>query len=307
MELGFYLPTSTSGVNRRDLSRIARQAEEMGFGSLWVADHIVAPTVVASRYPFHPNGIYHNNPTGPYLEPLTALAFTAGISQHARLVVSVLVVPYRHPLATAKIAATVDVLSAGRLVLGVGAGWMAEEFAALGHEYFRRRGANTDEQLEIMQRAWTGEPFAFRGEFYDFDEVIVAPAPEQRPLPVWVGGHTDAALRRAVRFGTGANGNAGDLAQTARTVERLGELSAAAGRLPPDMTLRAHVRVAERPEPFAPGHLIGPPGYLAEALAGYAGLGVTSFGLDCRMDGIESMSATLDRLAPVLAAVPQLG
>jgi len=304
VELGFYLPSSNTGATRVGVSQIARQAEDMGFGSLWVADHLVAPTRMESPYPFTPDGSYHNSPRTPYLEPLTALAFVAGLTERPRLVISVLVLPYRHPLSTAKIAATVDVLSGGRLVLGVGVGWMAEEFAVLGHTYFGRRGANTDEQLEILRLAWTGEPFSYAGHFYEFDEVVVAPTPEQAHLPIWIGGHTTAALKRAVASGDGVNVNAGSPQETAEMIARIADLTAASGRsVVPDVTLRAHVRVSPEPEAFRPGHLIGPIDYLIERLAEYAELDVTCFGLDCRVDGFDTMLDTLNALAPVLDAI----
>lgn len=301
MELGFYLPGSGDGATRRGIAEIARAAEGAGFTSVWVADHVVAPVSVQSAYPFSPDGSYHNTPMTPYLEPLTTLAFAAGLLESARLVLSVLVVGYRHPLATAKIAATVDVLSEGRLTLGVGVGWMREEFEALGHDYFRQRGANADEQLEIMRKAWQGQPFAHRGRFYSFDEVVVAPAPVQQPLPIWVAGHTEAAFRRAVRFGQAINCNADPPAELAAIGARLKEISAEQNRAdPPQLTMRCHLRVADRVEPFRPGHIIGPVGYLIDQLHEYAEAGVTVVGIDNRIDGIESMRENLRRLEPVL-------
>ena len=301
MDLGFYMPNSNTGANRSGILDIGRDAEQMGFASLWVADHIVAPTKVVSKYPFHPEGAYHNVPETPYLEPLTTLAFAAAATEQVKLVVSVLILPYRHPLATAKIAATIDVLSNGRLVLGVGVGWMEEEFEALGHTYFKRRGLNTKEQLEIMLRAWTGEAFSFSGEFYEFDEVVVSPVPVQKNLPVWVGGHSDAALKRAVAFGQAVNSNAETPDDIATVIDRLQDFSAAAGRSePPAVTLRSHLRIADEVVPFRPGHIIGPVDYVIETLSAYAELGVTDFGIDNRVDGIDVMRANLDAMGPVL-------
>jgi probable F420-dependent oxidoreductase len=304
MELGFYLPNSNTGADRAGILSVARDVERMGFSSAWVADHMVAPTQVLSHYPFHPEGKYHNAPETPYLEPLTTLAFAAATTEHVKLVVSVLILPYRHPLATAKIAATIDVLSGGRLVLGAGVGWMSEEFEALGHSYFKRRGANTSEQLEIMARAWTGQAFSFSGEFYEFAELMVRPAPLQRPLPIWIGGHTDAALKRTVKYGQAANSNAESPDDVAKIIQRLRQFSEDAGRShPPELTLRSHVRIAQDVEPFRPGHIIGPTNYIIDTLAAYAELGVTDFGIDSRADGIDVMRANLDSMDPVLDAL----
>lgn len=301
MKIGFYLPSSGDGAHVDGLLEVATRAKGLGIESLWVADHIVAPTNVTSPYPFSADGSYHNTPMTRYLEPLTTLAFIAGAVPDVDLVVSVLVLPYRHPLQTAKIAATLDVLSGGRLILGVGVGWMQEEFEALGHGYFARRGANTDEQLSILEQAWTGRPFSHDGPFYKFDEVVIQPMPVQQPLRIWVAGHAEPAFRRAVRFGEALNCNAEAPEEIARISGRLIDLSAAAERsVPPAITLRGHVRVARAIDEARPGHLIGPIEYIKERLESYAQLGVPTFGIDNRTDGLAGMLENLEAIAPLL-------
>ena len=188
------------------LAGLAQAAEDLGFDSIWLADHVVIPERIASSYPYSPDGRFQTLATQPYLEPLAGLGFLAGVTRRVRLGTHVLILPYRHPLLTAKMVGTLDNLSGGRFDLGVGVGWMREEFLALGLEerFFTRRGAATDEQLRILKMVWTDDVAGFAGEFYRFDRVGARPHPLQKPYPpIWVGGHSPAALRRTARFGDG--------------------------------------------------------------------------------------------------------
>jgi alkanesulfonate monooxygenase SsuD/methylene tetrahydromethanopterin reductase-like flavin-dependent oxidoreductase (luciferase family) len=130
---------------------LAQAAEALGFDAVWVSDHVVIPATSASAYPYSPDGAFRLGPRAPYFEPLTALTYLAGCTSRVRLGTHVLILPYRHPVVTAKMLATLDVLSGGRLDLGIGAGWMAEEFAALAAPPFERRGAVTDEQVRMAR------------------------------------------------------------------------------------------------------------------------------------------------------------
>ena len=201
---GCTLPTSGGAADPAALRDVAQAAEALGYDAVWVSDHLVIPARIESPYPYSPDGAFRLGPTAPYLEPLAALAYLAGCTRRIRLGTHVLILPYRHPVVTAKVVATLDVLSGGRVDLGVGVGWMREEFEALGHGYFDRRGAVTDEQLRVMRRLWTEDLAEFAGEFYRFAPLGAHPHPVQRPHPpIWVGGHTPAAIRRAARLGDG--------------------------------------------------------------------------------------------------------
>src|SRR5262249_20783396 len=139
-----------------------------------------------------------------YLEPLAMMAYLARATSRIRLGTSVLVVPYRHPLLVAKMLATIDVLSKGRVILGAGVGWLREEFEAVGAPAFEARGTVTDEALGLMRAAWTTDPVSFHGRHYKVDEIHALPKPVQRGgIPVWIGGHTEAALQRTGRLGNG--------------------------------------------------------------------------------------------------------
>jgi probable F420-dependent oxidoreductase len=170
-----------------------------------VTDHVVLPVSAArSVYPYSASGEFPGGGRQDYLEPLVMLSHLAHATRRVRLGTSVLVVPYRNPLVTAKMLATVDLLSKGRVVLGAGTGWLREEFEALAAPPFEQRGRVTDEYLRLMRRAWTTDPVSFDGDVYRVHDVHVLPKPVRRTgIPVWIGGHTEAALRRAGTLGDG--------------------------------------------------------------------------------------------------------
>lgn len=202
MRFGFYLPTRGKTCTPDALETLARHGEQAGFSSTMVGDHVVFPVTVNSTYPYTASGKFPGG--GEAMEQLATIAYLAAKTTTLRLVTSVLIVPQRNPLVTAKTLATIDVLSRGRLTVGIGAGWMREEFEALGSQDFDRRGAVTDEYVRIFKTLWTGEAVSFAGRFYRFDAVRCQPVPVQKPHPpIWIGGSTQAALRRAASYGDG--------------------------------------------------------------------------------------------------------
>ena len=202
MRYGFYLPTRGPLANRGDLSAILRAGERLGFASVMVADHIILPTKIESAYPYTVQGKFVGE--GECFEQLATMSFVAGHTETLRIVSSVMIVPHRNPVFNAKALATIDVLSGGRLTVGIGVGWLAEEFKALDAADFKHRGAVTDEYVDIFKKLWSGEPVTYKGRFYSFDEVVCHPKPIQSPgPPIWIGGHSGPALRRVARFGDG--------------------------------------------------------------------------------------------------------
>jgi probable F420-dependent oxidoreductase len=185
--------------------KIALKAESLRYASVFVTDHVVLPVSAArSVYPYAPTGQFPGGARQDYLDPLAMLGYLARATTRVRLGTSVLVIPYRHPLAVAKTLATIDVLSGGRLILGAGTGWLREEFEALGTPPFEARGAVTDEYLRVMRLAWTADPVTFRGRYCRIEPVHALPKPAQHGgIPVWIGGHTPAAVRRAATLGDG--------------------------------------------------------------------------------------------------------
>ena len=244
MDYGVVLPHVGPHAREHVVERmqtVARQAEALGYHSLWAADHIVMPTHLTSKYPYHPEGKFPIDPAENFLEPLTVLGYVAACTTTIRLGTGVLIIPYRNPVVTAKTLATLDVLSRGRIILGAGVGWMTEEFAFLNSPY-HERGARTDEYLRAMKALWTEEEPAFQGRFLQFSDLRCEPKPVQKPHPpIWVGGHSKAALRRTATLADGWYGhvfwrNPEALPQEIQTIKQLAEQ---AGRDPRSLTYAA--------------------------------------------------------------------
>ena len=188
MQIGIHLPQYGRVSGADAVTRAARHAEELGFAGVWVSDHIVQPA--SQTYP------------SPYLyDPLVTLTWAAAITTHVDLGTSVLVVPQHNPLELANSLASLDALSGGRVIAGVGVGWSAGEFAALGYD-FTDRGRRLDEALALWRTVWRDDPAAFAGRTTSFTDLRVLPQPA-RPIPVWVGGSGEPAWRRAVEHGDG--------------------------------------------------------------------------------------------------------
>lgn len=201
MDFGFTLPMRGPLANPADLATLTRTADDLGFGLAGLSDHVILPRATQS---VHPYGGGNMLATGDHLETVTTLSFLAGITTRIRLLTSVMVVPHRPPVLTAKALATVDVLSSGRLVLGCGAGWLREEFEALGAPPFDQRGSVTDEYIRIFRELWTAEAPSYQGKYASFSDVQFGPKPAQAGgVPIWIGGESPAALRRAGRLGDG--------------------------------------------------------------------------------------------------------
>ena len=201
MQFGVFLPISGRATGPDTLMEAAQSAEAQGFDAVWSADRVVTPWRIETPYPYSENHEFIVPPDRPFLDSLTCLAFLAGCTSKITLGISVLVLPYRHPLYWTRVAASIERLSKGRLTMGVGVGWMEEEFAALGVS-FKDRGKMTDEQLQIIQQLWTQEHASFSGQFYRFDDLAFYPKPIQQPrIPIWVGGEGAAAHRRAAKYG----------------------------------------------------------------------------------------------------------
>ncbi|HEY1918608.1 MAG TPA: LLM class flavin-dependent oxidoreductase [Streptosporangiaceae bacterium] len=210
LQLGVNVPNFGPGTSPESLERWAQTAERLGFGLLMVSDHVAVTADVAERYP------------APFYDPFTTLAWLAGRTDQIKLGTTVLVMPYRHPLLTASMAGTLDRLTGGRLVLGVGVGWARQEFAALGVPY-HRRGAITDDYLAALRAAWVSDG------------------------PIWVGGNSEAAMRRAVRFADAWHPLGFTMAWLPAALSRLAGLAAAEGRAVPGFAPRLRVSLTSRP------------------------------------------------------------
>ena len=180
---------------------LAGAAEEVGFNSIWAVEHAVVPVEYASTYPYDEGGrLFKGASQLDHSDPLIWLAFAAAATTKIRLATGILILPQRNPLIAAKEIASLDRLSDGRLDLGIGVGWLREEFDALGVP-FEARGARTDEYLRALRVLWSETEAEFHGEFVDFAPVYCQPKPTQQPIPILVGGHSDRAARRAGELG----------------------------------------------------------------------------------------------------------
>jgi probable F420-dependent oxidoreductase len=300
MKLGVFLPISgraASGV----LLEAARSAEALGYASVWAADRIVTPWRIDTPYPYSADQRFIVPPELPFLEPLTCLAYLAAGTERIALGMSVLVMPYRHPLHWAKIATTIDHLSRGRLILGVGVGWMVEEFDALGAN-FKERGALADEQLEIVTRLWGADQPSFEGRYYRFREVGFAPKPLQQPrIPIWVGGEGPRAQRRAGRYGDAwfpyfVRITPRELAARFDTVRRAAR---EAGRDPDRIRLCCCLPIELTPEPVPQeeDRLRGSPEQLTVALRAYGKIGVEHLALQFMVPRWPERREQIERFA----------
>ena len=204
MYFGYGAPTRPPLGTAENIRAIAEKAEEIGLGYVSIADHVFPPRNERDAYPYTADGATPWDDSGNVLECLTLATFIAGATRRLRLVTGVMVVPLRSPLATAKVLASIDVLSEGRLTVGCGVGWERGEFEVLGAPPFARRGAATDEYLELFKELWTSDAPSHAGEFVNVSGFPFQPKPVQKPHPpLWIGGESPAAMRRAARLGDG--------------------------------------------------------------------------------------------------------
>jgi len=303
MKFGFYLPSNGPTARSDPLARIAQRGDHLGFYCMVAGDHILVPKTVQSPYPYTVSGEFSGGQGGEYFEQLTLLSFLAGITRQIRLLPSVMIVPYRNPLLAAKILATLDVLSKGRLTLGVGVGWMEEEFLALDAPPFEERGAVTNEYLRAFKELWTSDNPTFEGKYCRFSNIHFLPKPVQKPHPpIWVGGQSRQAIRRAAEMGNGwhpvgaipaAPLEPEELAENVVTLRRYAER---AGRDPNE------IEVAMKAPLYDPGvpsvgrrrRFSGVPEQILQDVHAYAQVGVSHIILDIRSADLDQ---SLERMA----------
>jgi probable F420-dependent oxidoreductase len=202
MQFGFNAPTAGALSATEPLTKLVMAGEAMGFDYATLSDHVVIPTDIQAKYPYSSTGEFPAGARAERHEQLIEVAFLAAKTTRLRLITSVMVVPHRPAVLTAKMLATIDVLSGGRLTLGIGAGWMKEEFEAIGAPDFAARGKVTDEYIKAFLELWTNDKPHFAGEHVHFENILFAPKPVQKPHPpIWVGGESGPALRRTAQLG----------------------------------------------------------------------------------------------------------
>ena len=238
MKVGVNLINFGPGVNPESLKRWARLSESLGYHLIMTSDHIAITQDVQSRYP------------APFFEPISLLGWLAGVTNTIEIGTTVIIVPYRNPLEIAKAGANIDQLSGGRFILGVGIGWAQEEFQALKVP-FKSRGAITNEYLEAIKLLWTEDVASYEGKFASFKDVHTAPRPIQSPHPpIWVGGPSDAAMRRSVRYGDAWHPIRIRMDWFKDTaIPRLKEIAGIEGRPMPMLCPRIRLRLTDSPTP----------------------------------------------------------
>ena len=269
--------------------------------------------MVRSQYPYTISGAFPGE--GDALEQLTLMAFVAGITTRLRLVTSVMILPYRHPVLTAKMLATVDVLSKGRVTVGVGVGWLREEFEALGALPFEQRGVVSNEYLNIFKTLWTQDPATYTGQFYRFQGLRCLPYPVQKPHPpIWIGGHSRPALRRVAKYGDGWHPVGANPAVPLRphelqvSLDELRRLIEAEGRNPEAISIsfkaplydvsptgQLGTQSESGRRPFS-----GSPEQVVEDIAAYGQLGVSELIFDFRSEDLRQSLERMEHFASVI-------
>ena len=232
---------------------LARAAEDAGFESIWTVEHVVVPEGYESEYPYAEGGRMPGRESAPIPDPLIWLSYLAGVTTTIKLATGILIAPQRNPVVLAKEAATLDVLSAGRLVLGVGAGWLEEEFDAIGVP-FGDRGKRLDDHIGALRALWTGTPASYDGEFSKFANVYSEPSPTFGTIPIVIGGHSPAAARRAGRMGDGFFPGRGELPELNGLFDIMRVAAIEAGRDPAIIELTGPGTVAFGPDPIGALH-----------------------------------------------------
>lgn len=310
MEFGLSLPGRGPLATPDSILKLATSADRLGYHALFVTDHVVLPASMArSVYPYSSTGHLPGGAAQDYLEPLAVLAWLAHVTRKIRIGTSVLVIPYRNPVVTAKTLATIDRLSNGRVILGAGVGWLREEFEALAAPPFEARGAVTDEYLRLMRAAWTTDPVRFEGAHYRLGDVHALPKPAQRGgIPIWIGGHTDAAVKRAGVLGDAWHPIAlrppglllpDEYATRAKQVRAWAQR---AGRDPKAvaLTLRVPMEVRAKTAKAPGGDRPMFQGTAAEVIAdiqAYAAVGVTHVVFDAAHPDLRSVLQNMERFA----------
>jgi probable F420-dependent oxidoreductase len=284
MDIGCHLPTQGPLATGEALTTFAREADRRGIASLWVSDHVIFPRTATGSYP---GGRFPHPPDKPYLEPVVALAAAAVCTTRARLGASVFILGHRHPVVMAKMLTSIDALSDGRLICGVGVGWWKEELEILGVP-FNRRGRQADEILKVFTTLWSDTHPSFEGEFFRFRDIGFAPKPVQKPRPpIWVGGDSPGAFRRVVTLGDGWHATSKTPAEFREALPRLRAAADKAGRA--FDTIDLSLRYTLRDDLLAKGTQA-----VVDTLVEYKRLGLSHILLEFRRDDLARMLEILD-------------
>ena len=284
MQIGISLYNNWGIEDVQAIVQLASRAEALGFDSVWVHDHV-----------FNAGHVFHRIGDRPYYEPLTLLSYVAARTERVGLGTSVLVLPFHNPIRLAKTAATLDTLSGGRLILGVGVGGVAPESDAMGSP-FAERGAITDEAIIVMKELWTKEDPSFAGTYHRFSGMKFSPKPRQQPhIPLLIGGNSRAAIRRAVRLGNGWHPSTRSPEALSQGIRYLQEQAQAAGRDMAEIPVSLSIPLGD---PTARGDALGrDPVAIVKKIQAYADLGVQMIAIPGHTDKMAEILPAMDMLA----------
>ncbi len=239
MKFGLFFANAGPFAVPETFEALVRTADEVGIESIWAVEHVVVPVGYESQYPYSKDGRMPGPENSPIADPLIALSYAAALTQNLRLATGVIILPQRHPTYVAKEVATLDLLSRGRAILGVGIGWLREEFDVLGVP-FRERAARTEESVRAIRSLWSDAAEGFDGDFYRWKPVESNPKPIQKPgVPIVVGGHVEGAARRAARVGDGFFPALGGLAKIPGLIQAMSDECGKVGRDPAEIEVTA--------------------------------------------------------------------
>ena len=314
MKFGFIMPGYGPLATPDPLSTLARRGEDMGFDIICIGDHIVIPKTIEPVYPYGESGEYYAGAARDYLEMLITMSFLISQTSKMRLLTSVMVMPHRSPVLTAKMLTTIDVLSKGRLDVGCGVGWMREEFVATGAPPFEERGAVSDEYIRAFKGLWTSDNPTFEGKYCRFSDIDFLPRTVQQPHPpIWIGGESPPALRRTARLAdvwypisNNPRYPMGTPEQVSNGLSRVRRHAEEAGRDPSEIGLAYGTLEYSEPEP----HILlsgerrrftGAPEQIAEDIRAWEGLGtsylVFNFYRNLHTESLEQILERMERFA----------
>lgn len=312
MEIGLSIPRLPDAEGIR---RFVQRAEELGFESVLAGDHILLPTGGTNQYPYTADGSFSRPPDEPFLETMTMLGYMAACSHTIKLGSTVIILPYRNPLVQAKMFASLDVLSNGRMICGVGVGWLEKEFDTLGVPY-AERGPMSDEYLEIFKALWTQPEPEYHGRYFDIEGIQFYPKPLQQPhIPIWVGGHSRPALRRVARYGDCWHTTRQTPDFVAQNLPYLREQAERAGRDPSEISVSlkrslhfTDLDSSEEKSVRTGGVIIATTREIIDDVYYCRELGINQLTYDFRVEGINACIGVMEHLAnEVLPAAQRLG
>ena len=312
MNIGLSIPRLPDGPGLR---RFVQRAEQLGFESVLAGDHIILPTGGTNQYPYTADGSFSRPADDPFLETMTLLGYLAACTEEIKLGSTVIILPYRNPVVQAKMFASLDVLTNGRMICGVGVGWLEKEFEVLGVPY-AERGPMSDEFIQIFKILWTEPDPVFHGRFYHIEGIQFYPKPVQRPhIPIWVGGHTKRARRRTAKYGDGWHTTRQTPDFVAKNLPYLRQETERAGRDPSSISVSlkrslhfTDLGMGEGGTVRSGGALIATTQEVIDDVYYCRELGIHQLTYDFRVDGLDESIRVMEHLADrVLPVAQRLG